>query len=291
MQRGSLALAAFGVVTMALGAHTAGCFFVAPECELCGIGAGSGSTSASSTTSSSSSGSGGTPTSCIPSESTGPVAESCGVFVSSSFGSDTNEGTKAKPFKSIGAALMKVDVARSYVCGQSFSEAVVVDSAVELYGAVDCLKGWAYDPSKKTTLTAAEDMIPLTLGNMAGSASVEDFAITAAAAKAPGGSSIAVLANGATASFMRCDLASGDADPGTPGVDGGKQAAQAQAGTAGDNAGLAGPSAGGIGGTNATCAVTGGKGGDGGAIMSGDGGDGFQGDGCVGGAKGTVSRD
>ena len=209
------------------------------------------------------------------------------MFVSSSLGSDTNEGTKAKPFKSIGAALMKVDVARVYVCGESFSEAVVVSSAVELYGAVDCLKSWAYDPSKKTTLTAAEDKIPLTLGNMAGSAAVEDFAITAVAAKAPGGSSIAVLANGATASLTRCDLTSGDADAGTPGVDGGGQAAQAEGGTKGDDAGAMGTLAGGIGGKNLVCGLQAGKGGDGGAVMNGDGIDGVQGDGNMGGAKGT----
>ena len=265
-----------------------GCFHsTCDDTATCRPGAGGGSSSSSSA---SSGGTGGTPSSCIPSESKNPVGESCGVFVSSSLGVDDqakDRGGKAKPFKSIGAALMKADVERVYVCGESFSEAVVVSSAVELYGAVDCLKSWAYDPSKKTTLTAAEDMIPLMLGNMTGSAAVEDFAITAVAAKSAGGSSIAVLANGSTVSLTRCELTSGDGDAGTPGVDGGMQEAQAQAGTAGDNAGLAGASAGGIGGTNAVCALTAGKGGDGGAIMSGDGGDGFQGDGNMGGAKGT----
>ena len=269
-----------------------GCFHFEDDCELahdCPSGP-TGTGGASTASSTGAGGTGGTPTNCIPSESKNPVAESCGVFVSSSVGVDDQakgRGGKAAPFKSIGAALMKVGIVRVYVCAESFSEAVVVSSAVELYGAVDCLKSWTYDPSKKTMLTADKDMIPLTLGNMAGAATVEDFAISAAAAKAPGGSSIAVLAKGSMASLTRCELTSGDADAGEPGVNGDMQEAQAQAGKAGDDAGLVGTSAGGIGGTNAVCVLAAGDGGKGGAIMSGDGGDGFQGDGNMGGAKGT----
>jgi hypothetical protein len=267
------------------------CANTAEQCDLINVPCAPSGTGGmtSSSTSSSSGGAGGTPTSCIPSESTIPVAESCGVFVSSSVGIDDqakDRGGKAKPFKSIGAALMKAGVERVYVCSESFSESVVVSSAVELYGAVDCLKSWAYDPSKKTTLTAAEDMIPLTLGNAAGAATVEDFAISAAAAKAPGGSSIAVLANGSTASLTRCDLTSGDADAGGPGVDGGMQEAQAEGGTKGDDAAATGTFAGGGGGKNMVCSLQAGKGGDGG-VLSGDGSDGTQGDGNMGGAKGT----
>lgn len=52
-----------------------------PKLASGGTGSGSGSSSASS-------GTGGTPIHCIPSESADPVAESCGVFVSSSLGVD-----------------------------------------------------------------------------------------------------------------------------------------------------------------------------------------------------------
>ena len=270
---------------------TFGCGTRGDNCQLnldCGQG-GASASSSSTTTTSGGGGTGGTPINCVPSDGKDPVAESCGVFVSSSFGVDDqakDRGGKAKPFKSIGAALMKVDVARVYVCAESFSEAVVVSSAVELYGAVDCLKSWAYDPSKKTTLTAAEDQIPLTLGNAAGAATVEDFAISAAAAKAPGGSSIAVLANGATASLTRCDLTSADASGGGLGVDGGPQETPAQGGIKGDDAGAMSTFAGGGGGKNMICSLQAGKGGDGG-VLSGDGIDGTQGDGNMGGAKGT----
>ncbi|MFS8070316.1 MAG: hypothetical protein ACMG6S_28470, partial [Byssovorax sp.] len=235
----------------------------------------------------SSSSTGGTPLQCIPSENKAPVADSCGVFVSSSLGDDGNAGTRAKPLKTLGAALLKGDVMRVYACAEGFREAVVVSSAVELYGAVDCGKGWAYAPTTKTTLTAAEDEIPLTLGNAAGLATVEDFAITAAAAKVAGGSSMAVLVNGATASLTRCDLISGDASEGASGASGGVQEAQAEGGAKGDDAGTMGTLAGGVGGKNLVCSLQAGKGGDGGALMSGDGSDGTQGDGNMGGAKGT----
>ncbi len=248
-----------------------------------------GSTSASA---SASTGTGGTPVVCIPSEGKDPVADSCGVFVSSSLGVDdaaADRGTQAKPFKTIGAALMKVDVARVYACAESFTEAVTIAAAVELYGGLDC-KSWAYiGATKKTTLTAAADAVPMTVGNAAGSVNVEDFAITAAAAKAPSGSSIAVLANGATASFARCDLTAADANDGDQGMSGGAQESQAEAGKAGGDAGTVGSGSviGGAAGQNNTCSLAGGKGGDGGAIGNGDGGDGYQGDGNMGGAKGT----
>jgi hypothetical protein len=233
-------------------------------------------------------GTGGTPIVCIPSASNAPVASSCGVFVSSSLGSDSNEGTQAKPYKSIGAALMKANVARVYVCAESFTEEVTLAAAVDLYGGLDC-KSWAYvGATTKTKLTAKGDHIPLTLGNAAGAATVEDFAIVAAAATTPGGSSIAVLANGATASLTRCELTSGDASQGDPGASGGAQAAQAEVGKVGGDAGLSGVGSvtGGAGGQNLVCALAGGKGGDGGAISLGDGGNGFQGDINLGGAKG-----
>ena len=180
---------------------------------------GTGGSASSSSSSSGSGGTGGTPIDCIPSEvPKATVDASCGVFVSSSLGVDdqaADRGGKTKPFKSIGAALMKVGVERLYVCAESFSEAVVVSSAVELYGAVDCLKSWAYDPSKKTTLTALADAVPLTIS---GDAKIEDFAITAVDAKTDGGSSIAVIADQVIASFARCDLVAGAGKAGLAGA-------------------------------------------------------------------------
>jgi hypothetical protein len=142
------------------------------------------------------------------------------VFVSSSLGVDGNEadrGTKEKPFKSITAALNKANVTRVYACAESFSEPVTISATVELYGALDCTKSWAYigATQKKTTLKADADKVPLTL---TGDATIEDFAIMAADAMVDGGSSIAVIAVQVKASFARCDLAVGAGKAGLQGT-------------------------------------------------------------------------
>jgi hypothetical protein len=182
-----------------------------PKLASGGTGSGSGS-------SSSSSGTGGTPIGCIPSETPEPVADSCGVFVSSSLGVDdaaADRGTQTKPFKTMGAALKKADVARVYACAESFTEAVTVSAAVDLFGGLDC-KSWAYvGATKKTTLTAPANVVPLSL---AGDANVEDFAITAADATVDGGSSIAVIADHVVASLARCDLTAGAGKVGIAGT-------------------------------------------------------------------------
>jgi hypothetical protein len=154
---------------------------------------------------------------CIPSGNDMPVADSCGVFVSPA-GNDGAAGSKAKPLKTLKAALAKG--ATIYACAGAapFSEAVTIDKAVTLFGAVDCAKGWAYDASKKTQLTAAADAVPMTLTRSASGSAIRDFAITAADAMQDGGSSIAVLVDGAAASFVRADIAAGAGRDGLAGM-------------------------------------------------------------------------
>ena len=163
---------------------------------------------------------GGKPVSCVPSELKNAVASDCGVFVSSSMGDDKNPGSQKEPFKSLQSAIAAANGRPVYACGESFREPVSVTTGVTLYGALDCANGWAYDGSKKTALTASADAIPLTLSASATGAvvSVFDFAITAADASAAGGSSIAVLANGATATLARVDLVAGKGADGAVGI-------------------------------------------------------------------------
>jgi hypothetical protein len=197
-----------------------GCFHFEDDCELahdCPTGA-TGTSGAATSSSTGSSGTGGTPTSCVPSASADPVADSCGTFVSSSLGVDdtaADRGTKEKPFKSITAALNKANVARVYACAESFSESVTISAAVDLYGGLDC-KSWAYvGATTKTKLTAEADKVPLML---TGDATVEDFAITAADAATDGGSSIAVIADQVKATFTRCALVAGAGKAGLAGT-------------------------------------------------------------------------
>ncbi len=161
---------------------------------------------------------GGPPPSCIPSENGSPVADTCGVFVSSEHGDDTKgKGTRAAPYKSITKALTKGSTI--YACAGTlpYSEPLSLDTAVTLFGALDC-GTWGYEASKKTQLTAPSDMIPLTLSSKAGGSEVEDFAITAADATAAGGSSIAVLDDGAGLALTHCDVTAGKGADGAKGM-------------------------------------------------------------------------
>jgi hypothetical protein len=210
---------------------------------------------------------GAPPPSCIPSESTTAIADSCGVFVSSSKGNDTTgKGTKEAPYQTLAKALGAVGSQPVYACGETFTESVSISASVTIYGALACSQTWMYDPTQKTLLTAAADAIPMTLASTADGTVIHDFAITAADATAPGGSSIAVL-DQAGVTLENVDIAAGAGAPGTMG------AAQARVMTPTSANGTNGADdaacnmtsiiMGGAGGTN-TCNGTATNGGDGG---------------------------
>jgi hypothetical protein len=161
----------------------------------------------------------GPPPSCIPSASNPNVANMCGVFVSPT-GSDANgKGTQAEPYQTITHALTKGSTIYACAGTVAYSEPVVVDKPVALFGALDCTSStWAYDAANKTQLTAPSDAVPLTLSSAAGGTEVSDFSITAADATKDGHSSIGVIADGITASFARTDITAGNGAAGTNGT-------------------------------------------------------------------------
>jgi hypothetical protein len=138
------------------------------------------------------------------------------VFVSKS-GKQGASGLKSDPVSTFAEALAKSPKA-IFACGEAFSETVVVSAGVTIYGAMDCSKAsWDYEPKKRTTLTTGPDAIPLTL-DMATGIEVRDFVIQAASAATDGGSSIAIVADGATASLVRVDVIAGDGKAGLNGT-------------------------------------------------------------------------
>lgn len=227
---GTLVLLGLGALVTAA---PAGCFFnLAGDCEFnmtldCfyGSAGGSGGTG----------GSGGSPPECTPSEQNTTIDPDCGVFVSA-MGSDTRgDGSKDKPYLTLGAALTSKEVVAGkpvYACADEtkpFDEAVSLSSGVTIYGGLDCANDWVYDPKKKSAWTAPADSVPLTAGAGANVA-VFDFSIAARDAEKEGGSSIAVLASQAGELLLeRCDVVAGDGRAGaTPEKPGGT-------GTAGGN--------------------------------------------------------
>ncbi len=219
---------------------------------------------------------------CDPTGSINMAATSCGPYASFTKGNDmTGDGSPGNPYQTLTKAVGSLDPGQAYAgktnvyaCGETFTEAVFLLSDVTLYGALDCNSDWNYDSTTQTTLTAPTDMIPLTIEPTATSVSVHDFAITAADATTPSGSSIAVVVDGATATFTNCDLTAGTAADGAAGPDGLGDPSAAEAGGQGTNAGLTPPPAGGAGSTSICFGVTlvpGGTGGAGGTPSNGPG--------------------
>ncbi|WP_437894307.1 PGRS family protein [Sorangium sp. So ce124] len=158
---------------------------------------------------------------CVPSETNDAVSDSCGVFVAAS-GNDGSAGTKAEPVKTLAEALRRARETGSdvYACAEPFGESVEVPAGVALFGGLDCESGWTWIGAQtKTTVAPEADAIPLTLARGEGTTRLEDIEARAHDALAKGGSSIAVLADGATAELARCALVAGNAADGDDGDD------------------------------------------------------------------------
>ena len=213
-----------------------------------------------------------------------PTAE-CGVFVSLQ-GRDSNSGTKEAPVRTISRA---IEVARDgngvvQACAQEFSEPVVVPAGVTLKGGLNCSGAWEdIGALVRTTITAGPNVVPLQLLGSSGVTRVDSINVKAADATAPGGSSIAVIVEGATAEFARCDIITGNgtagvkgetpvedagpSNPSDPTIVGGNGVAACSAG--------ASPNSGGLGTTNELCpTAVGGNGGSGDVATGSNGSDG-----------------
>ncbi|MBK9034922.1 MAG: hypothetical protein IPL61_27275 [Myxococcales bacterium] len=204
---------------------------------------------------------------CDPAVSAAPIADSCGVFVDPTGGDDANvPSSKASPMATLAAALAQVPSGGAvYACsGAALVGGVTVPAGVRLYGGLAC-GTWIYDPQQATVISAIPDVIPLRLGSGAATTVLSDLYVQAASASDSGGSSIAIVADGATASLRRVLIVTGDARPGDPGD---PPVGQGTAGTRGNNGaggctGISIPGGPAVTLTCSTGASTGGKGGDG----------------------------
>ena len=156
------------------------------------------------------------------------VDEGIAVFVSAASGDDNNAGTKAAPFKTIGAALQKAGIKpRVYVCEGTYGEDVSVTqaNAASLYGGLSCTD-WSYSGKQpivgKTTLALHVDSLTKPLV-------IADMAFQSADGIKPGDSSIAALINqSADVTLRRVKLSAGKGVDGAKGVAATNWAAVAQ---------------------------------------------------------------
>lgn len=199
-------------VTLMLAPFTMACSSHADDCNLMstcppGAATGGGNTPDS-----------GTSSECVPSQTSGPVGDTCGIFVSSN-GNDSNAGTKGNPVATLGQALTlaKGTLKPIYVCAEAFSEALEVSSGTALYGGLDCSAGWLWTESGRTTLTAAPDLIPMKLTSGSDVTKIERFSVIAADALQLGGSSIALIADNVPVEIIFSELSSGSGRDGPDG--------------------------------------------------------------------------
>lgn len=214
-----------GALGLALLTTSTACFDPAGDCHrthLCGYPEGGGGSASMSTTSTSTAmgggGSGGNGPNCDPTK--GAIDGSCGVFVSSSMGKDTNSGSESLPFATIQHAVENANGKRIYACAEIFAEAVTVDAKVDMIGGLDCANGWAYIGStKKTSVVAPADVVAaMIVKSTAGGSKLSDVHVETVKATMMGGSSIGVIVDGAQVDFEGCEIVAGDGADGAPGA-------------------------------------------------------------------------
>jgi hypothetical protein len=217
--RNSLLLS-IALASVALSSATAtGCYSVSGDCGLFNCGSG-GTGGAAGGDTGGSGGSGGTtvPDGCVPKDAPGPVADGCGIFVGS-IGNDENVGSKGNPVQTLQNAIAKAKEGekRVYACAETFTESILVDGDVTIFGGLDCTANWAYSSTARTNWTAAPESIPLRIAPGI-RLTMEDVDVTAADAAVAGGSSIAIIAdNMASLDLTRSAVSSGLAMAGADG--------------------------------------------------------------------------
>ncbi len=186
-------------------------------------------------------GTGGTTTTiepgCIPRGNSEPVRADCGVFVSSSMGSDGNDGSMAKPYATVGKAIAAAQGEPIYLCAETFAEAVHLTSGLKMFGGMDCANGWKHvGDTAKSEIAPAAGEVPLVLATSV-KATLVDVALHAKNAVEMGTSSVAVIAsNEAELSLAYSDVAAGNGTDGATGQSFGTGASAGATGNPGQDA-------------------------------------------------------
>ncbi|MDC0742321.1 hypothetical protein [Polyangium mundeleinium] len=153
--------------------------------------------------------------SASPSNDAAVLRDECGVFVSNTVTGSGTAGSSANPFKTIDEAVKEATnrTARVYVCADGdYKERLDIPAGISVFGGLDCAGGaWRYDGTTKSRINPAA---PGTADGLQASvriagenaSSLEDLEITAADAKIPGGSSIAIIVDRATVHWARTEI-------------------------------------------------------------------------------------
>ena len=139
------------------------------------------------------------------------LVDSFGSFVSPS-GDDANDGTKAKPYKTIGKALGS-NKTRLVVCEGTYPEALDIGRDAEIYGGVAC----TFDKAGKAAAIDSGKAVGLAVSK--GSVSLSNINVTAKDGVDPGESSIGIaIASGVTFKMVGGVVVAGTGAPGGDGT-------------------------------------------------------------------------
>ncbi|WP_437636425.1 hypothetical protein [Sorangium sp. So ce854] len=165
-----------------------------------------------------------------PTQDASTVRDECAVFASATAEAG-GDGTKAKPYASLGEAVAKAGNKRVLACASgAFGESVTIGAGVEVIGGFDCAAEWTWSEQARSAIEGPAGAVALTMTEGASGAKVRSFAIRAASATEPGGSSIGVAVADVEAELAQVDLTAGD------GMDGANGETSTQAPQAGSSA-------------------------------------------------------
>ncbi|WP_437914711.1 hypothetical protein WME73_03360 [Sorangium sp. So ce302] len=165
-----------------------------------------------------------------PTQDASTVTDECAVFASATAEPGGN-GTKARPYVSLGEAVAKANGKRVLACAsEPFAESVTIEAGIEVIGGFDCEAGWTWSGQARSGIEGPAGAVALTLGQGASGAKVRRFAVSAASAMARGGSSIGVAVADIEAELVQVDVTAGD---GMDGEDGATPAEAPQEGAPG----------------------------------------------------------
>ncbi|WP_437623730.1 hypothetical protein [Sorangium sp. So ce1151] len=161
-----------------------------------------------------------------PTQNAGAVSDECAVFASA-IAEPGGDGTKAKPYASLGEAVANAKGKRVLACASGpFAESVTIEAGLEVIGGFDCDADWTWGEQARSTIEGSAGAVALTLTETASGAKVRSFAIRAANAKdasdeahatEAGRSSIGVVVADIEAELVQVEVTAGD---GADGADG-----------------------------------------------------------------------
>ncbi|WP_437761667.1 hypothetical protein WMF27_03530 [Sorangium sp. So ce281] len=152
-----------------------------------------------------------------PTQDASTVRDECAVFASATAEAG-GDGTKTRPYASLGEAVANAGNKRVLACASgAFAESVTIGAKVEVIGGFDCAAEWTWSEAARSAIEGPAGAVALTLLEAASGAKVRSFAVRAARATEPGGSSIGVAVADIDAELAQVDVTAGDGMDGAKG--------------------------------------------------------------------------